>query len=212
MKRPALQSKQVVLLRIAFRARKVLVTFEKRAPSLTGSRRVLSPTPRHKRWKKVFLVLIFTQLLFEWAACSCFVRSAALQQRVRTLGGRITCGITNLVRQTERWEHFREEIKQKVSCALSQVFFVCLNIRQGYNFSPWLGSIAVIWIAIVRMNLFVCVTTSWAEFIFAVNFWLDSERHLPCLSKLFRLLKIIFLPYTHTDPFCVAPLLQPPPI
>ena len=32
MKRPALQNKQVVLLRMAFRVRKVLGTFEKRAP------------------------------------------------------------------------------------------------------------------------------------------------------------------------------------
>ena len=32
MKRPGLQNKQVVLLRMAFRARKVLGTFEKRAP------------------------------------------------------------------------------------------------------------------------------------------------------------------------------------
>ena len=32
MKRSALQNKQVVILRIAFRARKVLGTFEKRAP------------------------------------------------------------------------------------------------------------------------------------------------------------------------------------
>ena len=32
MKRPALQNKQVVVLRLAFRARKVLGTFEKRAP------------------------------------------------------------------------------------------------------------------------------------------------------------------------------------
>ena len=32
MKRPALQNKQVVVLRMAFRARKVLGTFEKRAP------------------------------------------------------------------------------------------------------------------------------------------------------------------------------------
>ena len=32
MKRPDLQNKQVVVLRIAFRARKVLGTFEKRAP------------------------------------------------------------------------------------------------------------------------------------------------------------------------------------
>ena len=31
MKRPALQNKQVVVLRMAFRARKVLGTFEKRA-------------------------------------------------------------------------------------------------------------------------------------------------------------------------------------
>ena len=35
MKRPALQNKQVVLLRMAFRARKVLGTFEKRAPELS---------------------------------------------------------------------------------------------------------------------------------------------------------------------------------
>ena len=32
IKRPALQNKQVVVLRMAFRARKVLGTFEKRAP------------------------------------------------------------------------------------------------------------------------------------------------------------------------------------
>ena len=32
MKRPALQKKLVVVLRMAFRARKVLGTFEKRAP------------------------------------------------------------------------------------------------------------------------------------------------------------------------------------
>jgi len=32
MKRPALQNKQVVLLRMAFRARKVLGTFEKQGP------------------------------------------------------------------------------------------------------------------------------------------------------------------------------------
>ena len=34
MKRPALQNKQVVVLRMAFRARKVIGTFEKRAPDL----------------------------------------------------------------------------------------------------------------------------------------------------------------------------------
>ena len=34
MKRPALQNKQVVLLKMAFRARKVLGTFEKRARGL----------------------------------------------------------------------------------------------------------------------------------------------------------------------------------
>ena len=34
VKRPALQNKQVVVLRMAFRAGKVLVTFEKRAPGL----------------------------------------------------------------------------------------------------------------------------------------------------------------------------------
>ena len=32
MKRPTLQNKQVVILRMGFRARKVLGTFEKRAP------------------------------------------------------------------------------------------------------------------------------------------------------------------------------------
>mgnify|MGYP007094278915 CR=1 FL=1 len=32
MKRPALQDKQVGVLRMAFRARKVIETFEKRAP------------------------------------------------------------------------------------------------------------------------------------------------------------------------------------
>ena len=32
MKRPVLQNKQVVVLRMAFRARKVLGTFEKRPP------------------------------------------------------------------------------------------------------------------------------------------------------------------------------------
>ena len=37
MKRPALQNKQVVVLRMAFRARKVFGTFEKRAPGVTGA-------------------------------------------------------------------------------------------------------------------------------------------------------------------------------
>ena len=37
MKRPALQKKQVVILRMAFRARKVLGTFEKRAPEVHNS-------------------------------------------------------------------------------------------------------------------------------------------------------------------------------
>ena len=36
MKRPALQNKQVVVLRIAFRAQQVLETFEKRAPGPDG--------------------------------------------------------------------------------------------------------------------------------------------------------------------------------
>ena len=36
MKRPALQNKQVVLLRMAFRAQKVLGTFEKRALEQDG--------------------------------------------------------------------------------------------------------------------------------------------------------------------------------
>ena len=36
IKRPALRNKQVVVLRMAFRARKVLGTFEKRAPGLFG--------------------------------------------------------------------------------------------------------------------------------------------------------------------------------
>ena len=43
MKRPALQKKQVVILRMAFRARKVLGTFEKRAPGYTVSKRVHQP-------------------------------------------------------------------------------------------------------------------------------------------------------------------------
>ena len=34
MKRPALQNKQVVVVRMAFQAQKVLGTFEKRAPAL----------------------------------------------------------------------------------------------------------------------------------------------------------------------------------
>jgi len=38
MKRQALQNKQDVLLRMAFRARKVLGNFEKRAPDLNGNR------------------------------------------------------------------------------------------------------------------------------------------------------------------------------
>ena len=38
MKRPALQNKQVVLLRMAFRARKALGTFEKRAPGFLNFR------------------------------------------------------------------------------------------------------------------------------------------------------------------------------
>jgi len=37
MKRPALQNKQVVLLWMAFRARKVLGTFEKQGPDLKSS-------------------------------------------------------------------------------------------------------------------------------------------------------------------------------
>ena len=37
MKRPALQNKQVLVLRMAFWARKVLGTFEKRAPGLWAS-------------------------------------------------------------------------------------------------------------------------------------------------------------------------------
>ena len=37
IKRPALQNKQVVVLRMAFRARKVLGTFEKRPPGLKKS-------------------------------------------------------------------------------------------------------------------------------------------------------------------------------
>ena len=36
MKRPTLQNKQVVILRKAFRARKVLGTFDKRAPARPG--------------------------------------------------------------------------------------------------------------------------------------------------------------------------------
>ena len=36
MKRPALQNKQVIVLRMAFRAWKVLGTFEKRAPEVGG--------------------------------------------------------------------------------------------------------------------------------------------------------------------------------
>ena len=58
MKRPALQNKQVAVLRMAFRARKVLGTFEKRTPdleehlsvpSLTCTR-VLTPTrPRTEK-------------------------------------------------------------------------------------------------------------------------------------------------------------------
>ena len=36
IKRPALQNKQVAVLRMAFRARKVLGTFEKRAPDHLG--------------------------------------------------------------------------------------------------------------------------------------------------------------------------------
>ena len=36
MKRPASQNKRVAVLGMAFRARKVLETFEKRAPGLNG--------------------------------------------------------------------------------------------------------------------------------------------------------------------------------
>ena len=38
MKRTALQNKQIVILRMAFRARKVILTFEKRAPGLREER------------------------------------------------------------------------------------------------------------------------------------------------------------------------------
>ena len=50
IKRPALQNKQVVVLRMAFRARKVLGTFEKRAP---GFEFVLTTT--HARSSKSFI-------------------------------------------------------------------------------------------------------------------------------------------------------------
>jgi len=43
IKRPALQNKQVVVLRVAFRARKVIGTFEKRAPGLW-------PLRQHQFW------------------------------------------------------------------------------------------------------------------------------------------------------------------
>ena len=42
MKRQALQNKQVIVLRLAFRARKVLGTFEKRAPGNSTSELILT--------------------------------------------------------------------------------------------------------------------------------------------------------------------------
>ena len=44
MKRPALQNKQVAVLRMAFRARKVFGTFEKRAPGLKTNTKVMTLT------------------------------------------------------------------------------------------------------------------------------------------------------------------------
>ena len=41
MKRPGLQNTQVVILRMAFRARKVIGTFEKRAPGFEMQRKLL---------------------------------------------------------------------------------------------------------------------------------------------------------------------------
>ena len=46
MKRPALQNKQVAVLRMAFRARKVLGTFEKRAPDHRFYSRVFDTVSR----------------------------------------------------------------------------------------------------------------------------------------------------------------------
>ena len=43
MKRPALQNKRVIVLRMAFRVRKVFGTFEKRAPEPEDSPRVAWP-------------------------------------------------------------------------------------------------------------------------------------------------------------------------
>ena len=62
MKRPALQIKEVIVLRIAFRARKVFGTFEKRAPGVVKHRycRLLHATDT--RISAVGLVCHFTSI------------------------------------------------------------------------------------------------------------------------------------------------------
>ena len=63
IKRPALQNKQVVVLQMAFRARKVLGTFEKRAPGrdsnpgLCDSGAVLDQLRNQANWE---LVVVFS--------------------------------------------------------------------------------------------------------------------------------------------------------
>ena len=65
IKRPALQNKQVVVLRMAFRDRKVLGTFEKRAPGFTPQRgkkqQTQSQPPPLKKVKKVARVKSFNK-------------------------------------------------------------------------------------------------------------------------------------------------------
>ena len=58
MKRPALQNKQVGVLRMAFRARKVFGTFQKQAPALRGFPLGTPVFPSHEKKNKIWLDLI----------------------------------------------------------------------------------------------------------------------------------------------------------
>ena len=68
MKRPALQNKQVVVFRMAFRARKVFGTFEKRAPGLKS---LLKFNAFHGEKPKFFQVILDSEMLGFSPVVSC---------------------------------------------------------------------------------------------------------------------------------------------
>ena len=63
MKRPALQNERVAALRMAFRARKVFGTFEKRAPGPSCSRHDSANQGSRPKKKKVQVVIFHNQWL-----------------------------------------------------------------------------------------------------------------------------------------------------